>query len=127
MVLFSISTFLPLSIPSKPGNVSGVPSLSNPQHTNAAQFFFNSNVFTRAYLTMFYKLLYFITRIRIKTINQVLCHFQVLTIHQFSMIKPQRNQYPCKAKLSKVTRLFPKAIPMRQTTRCFQYILYKIA
>lgn len=55
MVLFSISTFLPLSIPSKPGNVSGVPSPSNPQHTNAAQFFFNSNVFTRAYLTMFYK------------------------------------------------------------------------
>lgn len=55
MVLFSISTLLPLSIPSKPTNISDVPSLSNPQHKNAAKFFFNSNVFTRAYLTMFYK------------------------------------------------------------------------
>lgn len=55
MVLFAIRTLLPLSIPYKPTNVSDVPSPSNPQPKNAAKFFFNSNVFTRAYLTMFYK------------------------------------------------------------------------
>lgn len=55
MALFAIRTLFPLSIPYKPAHVSGVPSPSNPQPKNAAKFFFNSNVFTRAYLTMFYK------------------------------------------------------------------------
>lgn len=54
-VLFLISILLSLSISSKPGNDFSVPRPRNPQHENAAKFFFNSNVFTRAYLTMFYK------------------------------------------------------------------------
>lgn len=55
MVLFLTSMLLSLSMSSKPRDVFSVPRPSNPQQENAAKFFFNSNVFTRAYLTMFYK------------------------------------------------------------------------
>lgn len=46
---------LPLSNSSKPGNVFSVPRLGNSQQEYTAKLFFNSNVFTRAHLIMFYK------------------------------------------------------------------------
>lgn len=55
MVLFLLSMLLSLSISSKPRNVFSVPRLRNPQQENTAKLFFNSNVFTRAHLIMFYK------------------------------------------------------------------------